>query len=291
MAHMYLRDRVILVTGGGSGVGAALVDTAASADAWVVSVGRRLERLERVARATTNPERVLCVQADITQHEDVERMIQVAADWRGQLDVVVSNAGLAIGGAFEELTPEENDRVFNVNLRGPVALARASLPHLRRRPRGLFVNVCSFSALLPLPGQVIYAASKAGVRAFGEALRRELWGTSVSVVTVDLGSVDTEMNTPSARAKALAAGASVAAICPTEAARQIWKAVARDRTQVTVGARSEQLLPLVVRFAPQWFVDRLARRMQAGVMAFMQEVSEASRATERVIHGGDSPQQ
>ena len=152
-------SRVLLVTGGGSGIGAA-VARRADADGWtVVITGRRPEPLGEVAAACT---RVHAVPADMSTETDVERVVGRMLDDFGRVDAVVANAGVMATGALADTLPSEWHRVMDVNLTGPYLLARACLPALRTS-RGSFVAVGSIAGMRAPAGAAAYAVSKAAL--------------------------------------------------------------------------------------------------------------------------------
>lgn len=152
-------SRVLLVTGGGSGIGAA-VARRADADGWtVVITGRRPEPLHEVAAACT---RVHPVPADMATEADIERVVGGTLDAFGRVDAVVANAGVMAAGSLADTSPDDWDRVLAVNVTGPYLLARACMPALRAS-RGSFVAVGSIAGMRAPAGAAAYAVSKAAL--------------------------------------------------------------------------------------------------------------------------------
>ena len=190
---MDLQQRSILLTGGGGGIGASLALNFAAHAARLTLVGRHEGPLEEVAaavRAAGGEAHV--VPADLTQAGTPARIVEAAVDHFGRLDVLVNNAGNVRAGRLERISEEEVLAQVALNVTAPILLT-AALGALRASGDGLVVNVSSAIALVGMPFYTVYAATKAGVAHFGEALRRELHGEGVRVLTVYPGATKTAM--------------------------------------------------------------------------------------------------
>ena len=166
----------VLVTGATGGIGQAIARTIAARGATLILSGRRMEVLEPLASALG----ARAIACDLASREDVQRLIAEA----GELDVLIANAALPASGAFTELTQEEIDRMLEVNLRAPIALAHAVAPAMVARGGGHIVFVSSLSGKVASPASSIYSATKFGLRGFALGLREDLrpHGVGVSVV-------------------------------------------------------------------------------------------------------------
>jgi NAD(P)-dependent dehydrogenase (short-subunit alcohol dehydrogenase family) len=189
-----LAGKTAVVTGAARGIGAALAETLARRGASVALAGLEPEELSAVAErcARQAQAQVRHWVADVT---DAERMAVVAAEITahfGRTDVVVANAGIAIGGLFTDADPAEFERVIQVNLLGSAATARAFLPALAAA-RGYFLQIASLAAMAPAPLMAAYCASKAGVEALAHALRAEVAHQGVEVGITYLTWTDTDM--------------------------------------------------------------------------------------------------
>jgi NAD(P)-dependent dehydrogenase (short-subunit alcohol dehydrogenase family) len=191
-----LAGKTAVVTGAARGIGAALAEALARRGASVALVGLEPEELsavaERCARQTQPKAQVRHWVADVT---DAERMTAVAAQITahfGGTDIVVANAGIAIGGLFTDADPVECERVIQVNLLGSAVTARAFLPALAAA-RGYFLQIASLAAMAPAPLMAAYCASKAGVEALAHALRAEVAHQGVEVGIAYLTWTDTDM--------------------------------------------------------------------------------------------------
>jgi meso-butanediol dehydrogenase / (S,S)-butanediol dehydrogenase / diacetyl reductase len=183
------KDRpVAIITGAGSGIGAATAAGLAS-DGWcVVLVGRRAEALERVAAETNG----LAVPADTRSPEDVARIVEQARSAYGRIDGLVLNAGIAPAAEVARLAIEDWRATLETNLTGPFLLTRAALPSLIYA-HGAIVSVASVSALRAGPGLSAYAASKAGLVMFTQVVAVEYGPAGVRANVVCPGWTQTEM--------------------------------------------------------------------------------------------------
>ncbi|MBS1692664.1 MAG: SDR family oxidoreductase [Actinobacteria bacterium] len=160
-----MTSRVVLVTGGGTGIGAAVTRRLAGAGDRVVICGRRAEPLQQVADSTG----ALAVVADVSQPAGVATVVAETIAAYGRLDGLVLNHGIIRTGQVAELTPEDWEDTLRVNLTGPFLLVRAVLPHLLQA-RGAVVAVASVAALRASEGMAAYSASKAGLLLLTQSL-------------------------------------------------------------------------------------------------------------------------
>jgi uncharacterized oxidoreductase len=222
---MDLDTRVVLLTGAGSGIGRATALELARRGAVLLLVGRRSDELRVTAELIeAGGGAAHVVAGDVTSPADRARWIDVAETELGGLDILINNAGNVRAGRLERIDESDLRSQLEVNLIAPILLTREALPGLRRavstRGAAAIVNVSSGIALVGIPFYATYAAAKAGIARFGEALRRELVGEGVHVLTVYPGATETPMmashrgtpelgfrrETPEAVAQALADG-------------------------------------------------------------------------------------
>lgn len=189
-----LEGRVVIITGASSGFGAAAARLFAKEGCKVVLAARRLERLEKLAeeiRAAGGE--ALPVSTDVTQHDQIQAMVQSTLAEYGRIDVLFNNAGFGRLDWFETLDPHQDIQAqINVNLLGVVWTARAVLPQMYEQGRGHIINMCSIGGWAAPPLYTVYSAAKFGVRGFSEALRRETTPLGVEVSTVYPGGSTTE---------------------------------------------------------------------------------------------------
>jgi NAD(P)-dependent dehydrogenase (short-subunit alcohol dehydrogenase family) len=188
-----LKNRVAVITGGGSGIGRALALTLGRQGASVAVSGRRPDRLSQVVAELEDAGATgLSVPCDVTQPGEVQRAVAAVVEAFGGLDVAVANAGFGVMGRIEDLSLEAWRRQLETNVFGLIATVGAALPELRQR-RGRLVLMGSVAAYVTAPGIGAYCASKYAVRAIGETLAMELAGTGVSCTTVHPGFVESEI--------------------------------------------------------------------------------------------------
>jgi short-subunit dehydrogenase len=189
-----LSEKSILVTGAGSGIGRATAVALARKGAKLTLTGRREEPLEETAKLVGEAGgEARVVSGNVTDPAARERGVKAAVESFGGLDVLVNNAGNVRAGRLEDIDVEDIQTQIEVNLLAPVLLTRTALPALRESGDAAIVNVSSGFGLVGMPYYATYAATKAGIAHFGEALRRELFGEGVHVMTIYPGATETPM--------------------------------------------------------------------------------------------------
>ena len=191
---MKLDGKRVLVTGGSSGIGLAIANAVLAKGAKVAITGRRasvltaaVDELRKVGGSVAG------IVADVGTAEGRTETLTGALEALGGLDILVNNAGGVRAGRLEATTEVEIETMLNVDLLAPILLTRAALPSLRASGDAMVVNVTSGIVLMGAPFHATYAAAKAGLARFGEALRRELKGEGIHVLTVYPGATDTPM--------------------------------------------------------------------------------------------------
>ncbi|HEY5815048.1 MAG TPA: SDR family oxidoreductase [Solirubrobacterales bacterium] len=186
-------DPVLLITGAGSGIGAATARAAAGRYRLALA-GRRVEPLEALVEELGGAERALAVRCDVTEWDQVEAMAAAALDAFGRIDAVFANAGFGATRGFLEESPEHWRSMVLTNVYGVALTIRATLPHLLERGDGHFVVTSSVAGRRALPGS-LYSATKWAATAIGEALRAELRqmheNHAIKVTLIEPGMVDT----------------------------------------------------------------------------------------------------
>jgi NADP-dependent 3-hydroxy acid dehydrogenase YdfG len=186
---MQLAGRAGIVTGAGSGIGAATARELAGAGARVLVVDLVEERARAVAAEIDG----VAVAADVRRLDDVVAVRERCLEAYGQLDFVVANAGTAVSGSITEGDPEQWRAVFDTNLLGVAYTIRAALPPMLEQRSGDVVIVASASGRIVYTGQPIYLASKWGAVGLGHALRKELGPAGIRVTLIEPGIVDTPL--------------------------------------------------------------------------------------------------
>jgi NADP-dependent 3-hydroxy acid dehydrogenase YdfG len=182
-------ERVFLITGASTGIGAATARAAADAGYRVALAARSEDKLQTLARELGGDERALALRCDVTQWEDQETMVATVLDAFGRLDVTFANAGFGARRGFENETPDFWREMVLTNVLGVAYTIRATLPAMRDSTGHYFIT-SSVAGRRPLQGS-LYSASKFAVTAMGEALRQDLNGTGIRVTLIAPGMVDT----------------------------------------------------------------------------------------------------
>ena len=187
-------DRVLIITGASSGIGAATARAAAGEGYRLVLGARREEPLNELASELGGGERAVAVRCDVTEWEDNERLAAAAIERFGGFDAVFANAGFGATRGFLEESPDQWRSMVLTNVLGLAYTIRATLPHLLDRDAGHYLITSSVAGRRALPGS-LYSATKHAATAIGESLRAELRqmheNSSIRVTVIEPGSVDT----------------------------------------------------------------------------------------------------
>jgi meso-butanediol dehydrogenase/(S,S)-butanediol dehydrogenase/diacetyl reductase len=159
---MILNGKMALVTGGGTGIGAAIARRFVQDGAKVCISGRRREKLEETAASVPEGSITVC-PGDVSKHEDIKRMVKQTLEFGGKLDILVNCAAGGTGGSVTEISPEEWQAVLDVNLTGPLLLMKESIPHMIENGGGSIINIASIAGLRCLPGSPGYCTTKAAL--------------------------------------------------------------------------------------------------------------------------------
>ncbi len=187
-----LDGKVVLITGGGRGLGAALTRTLAGAGARVVPADIRHEQVDRLAAQLTDEGMTARgVALDVSDAGQVERVIEDVVDQFGRLDVLINNAGTDLTVSIEEMLVEEWDRIIAVNLRGPFLASKRALAAMKQQGHGHIVNIVSTAAKRAWANASAYHASKWGLLGFSHALHVEARAVNVKVTAVICGGMRT----------------------------------------------------------------------------------------------------
>src|SRR5512142_1470828 len=224
----YYRDKVAVVTGGASGIGLALAETMLSYGARRVVLAdvndANLER-ETARLSAAHPGKVLGIHCDVTKEEDVQGMIQRAAQFGGaRIDLLFNNAGAGLRGNFDLQSNEDWEKAFALNFYGALYGIRAVLPIMRAHGSGHIIDVISGIAFAPMAYQTMYAATKAALNGLTLALRYELWDENIRVTSATPGTTATPIWKT--------AGPPPGAQSPEQSAQTILAGVARNERLV-----------------------------------------------------------
>ena len=265
-----LRGGVAVITGAGSGIGAALALDLARRGMHLALVDIDPAGLATTAaQARATGARVSTHAMDVADHAAVAALPAVVLAQHGRVTALVNNAGVALGGLFEQVDADDFDWLMNINFGATVRLTRAFLPLLARENAAQLVNVSSIFGIIAPPAQTAYSASKFAVRGFSESLRHELEmaGSPVGVTLVHPGGVRTSISENARLARGLdssevarerANWRSLLALEPARAAEQIALAIERREPRVLVG-KDARAAALVQRLFPVTYWKHVAR--------------------------------
>ena len=205
----FLKGKVIIVTGGNSGIGKSIVEEVARLGARVVIDYRSHPEATAAIEQEIGEHGGTCVgvQADVSNLDDLQRLVQEAVNRYGRLDVIVNNAGIETRTSILDTTPEDFDKVLNVNLRGVFfATQYAAKQMIAQGTGGRIINISSVHEDWPMPNNTPYCVAKGGVRMLTRTAGVELASKGVSIVNVGPGAVatpinDSTMNNPELLAK------------------------------------------------------------------------------------------
>ncbi|MDP9135320.1 MAG: SDR family NAD(P)-dependent oxidoreductase [Actinomycetota bacterium] len=258
---MDLTGRTVLVTGSNRGIGRAIAEALAEKPLELLLCGTRsLDDYPALPRPDRGPREIRPVAIDLSSREAIERSVDRLDDETRRVDVLVNNAGLMTGGLLEEQEVEEIYAAVQVNLTATMHLTRLLLPGMLERGAGKVVNNASISGYAYFPAATTYAATKAGVVAFTESLRRELSGTCVTALHLVTPGVDTDMLDATDEAYGRHVDTSGwDRQRPSEWAAKVVDAIERDRSILGPGGRTA-VAKLASR-GPRFLVDAISRSM------------------------------
>jgi short-subunit dehydrogenase len=278
-------DSRCLVTGASSGLGRAFAEHLVRSGARVLLTGRSRGRLDAVARSLiaegASPESVPTVIADLTDPEGRDRVLAVAEERFGALDLAINAAGVGGTGHFDTHDPKVLREIFEINVFALIEMSRGMLPILRRGEAATLVNIGSIVARRGLPGRSEYAASKFAVAGFSESIRAEWVKFGIRVMLLNPGFTDTgfEQNLLVNTARVQTAHKRV--MTADHVAIAGLRAVLRGRNELTLTTEGKLLL-LVNRLAPR-LVDagfaRFTRRVFGDPFARNPPPDRDNRAT------------
>ncbi|WP_426440326.1 SDR family NAD(P)-dependent oxidoreductase [Bradyrhizobium genosp. P] len=252
---MLPEQKLVLVTGAGSGIGRALCLEAAQRGMMIALCGRRLDALQTTAALLGPSTSHLIIPADITRPEDRRRIVDHIGSKRGKLDILINNAGIVEGGSLETFDDDAIARTFQTNVMAPMALTRDLMPLLVTARPSRVVNVGSIFGDIGYPEFTCYSAAKFALRGFSIALRREWKQKGIGVTYAAPRATQTDAAVAFA---GLIAKTKMSLDSPEQVARQIWRAVADGQDTVYAPA-PERIYVLIQRLFPRvidWSLSR-----------------------------------
>lgn len=189
-----IKDKTVVITGASSGLGEATARHLAQHGAKLVLGARRQDRMQALAKELTGTgSNAVAVTMDVTDRQQVQRLVDTAVQSFGRVDVMINNAGLMPQALLERLQVDEWERMIDVNLKGVLYGIAAALPIMKQQKSGHFINVSSVAGHRVGPGFAVYAATKFAVRALSEGLRQEVKPYNIRTTVISPGAVATEL--------------------------------------------------------------------------------------------------
>lgn len=270
MDRFPLNGALAVITGAGSGIGAALARHLAAQGTHLALADINAEGLQKTRAALTQNVRVSLHEMDVTDTDAADALPEaVQAAHGAPADILINNAGVALEGGFATVPEADFNWVLDINLHAPIRLTRAFLPVLASRPTAQIVNISSIFGIIAPPGQAAYSAAKFGLRGFSEALRHELAGSGVGVSVVHPGGVRTsiaknarltsKLNMAAAKRR-METVDNLLVLPPEEAARIITDGLVARKPRILVGRDAWQM-DLVQRLMPTRYWTILRKRM------------------------------
>ncbi len=263
------RDKVVVITGAGSGIGRATAIAFAEEGAELVLADIDLDRLRAVAdEIGRDDSRVLTREVDVAEKEQVEDLAEFVLGTKGRVDILYNNAGVAIGADFVSTSIEEFEWIFSINFWGMLYGIKAFLPHMMERRFGHIVNTSSVAGLCATPGMPAYCSTKFAIAGLGESLRAELKKYNIGVSTICPGVIDTRIVADGClhlRNESRATNDRVVNFYrrfgwpPERVAKAVLKAVRKNKSVVPVGPEAWL----------QWIGKRLSQRNHDAIVEFV----------------------
>ena len=264
---MRVDNKVLVVTGAGNGIGRALVLSLLSRGAKVAGVDLNSDSLDETAKLASQWEGGFAVYiANVADRAAVQILPERVLSEFGAVDGIINNAGIIQPFVrLNELDYPTIERVINVNLLGTLFVTKAFLPHLLERPEAHIANVSSMGGFVPVPGQTMYGAAKAGVKLMTEGLASELLHTNVRVSVIFPGAIATNITANSGVSLGAmnANGAKgMKALSPGQAAEIIVNGIERNAYRIFVG-KDAALMDKIYRMNPGFAARTIASKMRA----------------------------
>jgi NADP-dependent 3-hydroxy acid dehydrogenase YdfG len=189
-----IKDKVVVITGASSGMGEAAAKHLSGLGATVVLGARRADRIEKLAKEIQdNGGKALAIAIDVTQRDQVKKLVDETVAEFGRVDVLLNNAGVMPLSMMESLHVDEWDKMIDVNLKGVLNGIAAVLPYMKEQKSGQIINTSSVAGHKVFSGSAVYSATKFAVRALTEGLRMEVKPYNIRTTIVCPGAVKTEL--------------------------------------------------------------------------------------------------
>ncbi|MBK8373583.1 SDR family NAD(P)-dependent oxidoreductase [Sphingorhabdus sp.] len=267
------------ITGASSGIGAALVKAWLADGGNCILSGRNVEALNAVAAEAGAMDRVLILPFEATDFPVLGSVVEQATGWKGQVDVLVNNAGVSQRSLAIDTQLSVYEDVIGIDLMAPIALTQALLPHMTQRGSGKLVMISSVAGKVGVPMRTAYCAAKFGLIGYADSLRAEVAGMGLSVLVVAPGSVRTNVSRNALTADGSVRGVSDPAIengiDPDQVARQIWEALDAGQREIAIAEGIEAQMVAMKSAEPEKLFDMIEAMIAAGYAKKMDATKEA----------------
>lgn len=258
---MKVKDKVIVVTGAGSGMGRELTIQLVNKGAKIAAVDLNMESLNQT-EAIAGLKSISKHELNITDYEHLVNLPNAVIEKHGQVDGLINNAGIIQPFVnVKDLDFSIIEKIFNVNFYGTLRMTKAFLPYLLERPEAHIANVSSMGGFIPFPGQTIYSASKAAVKIFSEGLYSELKGSNVNITVFFPGAVNTNIMANSGVEIGSANTETHKTLSASDAASIMIDGIERNKLHVMVG-NDAKLLNILYRLSPRMAINMIVNKMK-----------------------------
>lgn len=260
---MSFKNKVVWVTGASSGIGKATVLALAEKDAKVIISSRNLERLEEVRKHCENQENVKILQLDLDNYFRLDKLVQEAISFFGNIDILINNGGISQRSLAFETEIAVDSQIFKTNYFGTVALTKALLPFFVANKMGHIVVVTSVVGKIGTPLRSSYAASKHALHGFFDSLRAEIHKDNIAVTLICPGFVNTEISmnalTGDGSSQNSLDKGTANGLAPDYFAKRMLKAIARKKQEVVIGGKLEVFAVYMKRFFPRVLANMIRK--------------------------------
>ncbi len=260
---MLVKDKKIIVTGAGSGIGRELALQLIDKGAYVAALDINEKELNITKEMASNKEKISLFVVDISSDEALNKFKDDYYKEYNEIDGLINNAGIIQPFInVDKLDMDTINRVMNVNFYGPLKLTKLFLPALLERKEAHITNVSSMGGFFPFPGQTIYGASKAALKLFTEGLYAETLNTNLHVTVVFPGAIATNiMKNSKVEMEVSASSAKMKMLSAKDAAFQIIDATEKNKFKVYVGSDSK-FMNFLYKFNDKFAIKFITKKMQ-----------------------------
>lgn len=265
---MKVQNKVIIITGAGSGLGRELTLNLLAKNAKIAALDINEEGLSKtVELASEYKDNIKTYQIDITDKEGIKALSEKIITDFGAIDGLINNAGIIQPFVkINDLDYKSIEKVMNINFYGALYMTKTFLPNLLKRPEAHIINVSSMGGFLPVPGQSIYGASKAALKLMTEGMYAELLNTNVKVSIVLPGAMETNITENSGIKKPISSdneeAKSFKALPAKDAAQIIVKGIEKDAYRILVGSDAK-FMNFLYRLSPKFATNFIYKKMKS----------------------------